>query len=121
MCIDHTYLNDGVYQIASVSSTKITLDATLTPEETDDTTFIYGLKVPKTFIDLATEISTYDSGASKGVKSESQGNRSVTYGSGTGDNTWQSVYAVALSPYKKMYCDKKTFFKRYNMDTKGWC
>lgn len=107
--VDGTKVNNGVYKILSVSATKLTLDATLTAETTKYGV-LWGLIVPKAVVDLAVEIATYDDSLVKGVKSESQGNRSVTYGSGggagSGDGTWQSVFSASLAPYKQLYSDK---------------
>lgn len=125
VCIDNSFLNDGVYKITGVTSDKLTLDATLQAENTGDTICLYGLKVPSVFITLVDEIESYDSTVQRGVKSESQGQRSVTYGSGSetgsGDNTWQSVYANTLLPYMRIVSDKDTFMREYNMTTKSWC
>ena len=115
ICLDGTILNDGVYKIESVTSTKLTVEETLSAEDTDEITYLYGLAVPSTFVTLVDEINTYDDNVTYGIKSESQGNRSVTYGSdggtSSGDSTWQSVYSKSLAPYKRMYCDKDTFYK----------
>ena len=120
--IDYSYVNDGVYKVLAVTDSKLTLDAELTEEDTGDTILIYGLKVPKAFDDIVDDISTYDSTVQYGIKSESQGNRSVSYGSGagSGDNTWQSVYNNALKPYKRMISDKDTVKRSYDVNTKGW-
>lgn len=105
--IDKTKVNDGVYKVLSATTSKITLDATLTAE-TDVYGIVWGLAVPKKIITLATEIDTYNSASQKGIMSESQGNRSVSYGNGNGggSSSWQSVYKDELAPYKQMYSDK---------------
>lgn len=120
--LDNTFLNDGVYMITAVSDTKLTLDATLSTESSSDYYYIFGLKIPTTFLSLVTDIATYDSNTVYGIKSESQGNRSVTYGNGESNgNTWQSAYMSALAPYKQMYSDKSKLMRQYSINSKGWC
>ena len=121
--IDDSFVNDGVYKITAVSATKLTLDATLTAENTGDTIYVFGLKVPNAFVTIVDNITTYNATSTKGVKSESQGNRSVSYGSAAGDgnSSWQSVFSGDLTPFMRMFSDKRTYYKQYNMNTKEWC
>jgi hypothetical protein len=111
--IDNTLINNGVYKITGVSTSKLTLDATLTAETV--TGVVWGLAIPKVVLTLATEIASYDSTSQKGVMSESQGNRSISYGNGTtsGSSNWQSVYKSNLMPYKKIYSDKVACTRRW--------
>ena len=103
--IDGTKLNDGVYKITEVATNKLTLDATMTAETpTDLSVFsIWGLGIPPRLLSIVSEIETYTSGAQTGLKSESQGQRSVTYATGS---DWTQVYKAKLMPWKRMFSDK---------------
>lgn len=115
-----TFLNDGVYKISEITTSKITfVDTDLLAENTGDTIYLFGLSPGKTFLTLVSDISSYDSTLTKGVKSESQGNRSVTYGTQDGDGSWQSVYKSQLNAYRRMFDDDISRFS-YNINTKGW-
>lgn len=110
----NSFLNDGVYKITAVASNKLTLDATLQAEDTGETIVVFGLAPPKAFLDMVASISTYvtNQGTAQGIKSESQGNRSVSYGSGAsgaGGSDWQSVYSQQLNKYRRMYDDDESF------------
>ena len=96
--IKGSILNDGVYKIVSFENNIITVAETLIDEDTDEYCIISGLAIPNTFINLATEITTYENASETGITSESQGNRSVTYSGGT----WQETFKKKLSLYKKM-------------------
>lgn len=96
--INGSLLNDGVYKVVSLVGNVLTIEETLTDEDTNNIAYISGLSIPNDIISLATEISTFNSGSEMGVVSESQGNRSVTYSSGT----WQGVFKSKLAPYKKL-------------------
>lgn len=118
--IKDSRLNDGVYKVTEVETDKLTFEDTdLLAEKTDDYIRLFGLSPSKTFITLASDISTYDGTLTKGIKSESQGNRSVTYGTQDGDGTWQSVYKSQLNAYRRMFDDDTRRFS-YNINTKGW-
>ena len=119
--ISGSYLNDGVYKIASATSSKLTTEDTLIAEDTDDHIIVYSLRIPPTFVTLVAEITTYDTTSTKGVKSESQGQRSVTYGSSSESDgsDWQSVYLSSLSTYKRIIDDRHSF-SRYNQTSKRW-
>ena len=100
--IQGSRLNDGVYLISAIDATSITIDATLditiTTESVVSCVFTK-LYIPKAFIAIIADIKTYDASASNGIKSEAQGDRSISYG---GDSSWQSVYAKKLGRYKKL-------------------
>lgn len=98
IAIKGTILNDGIYKITEVAGDTLTLDATLTAETSD--TLIYGLAVPKTFLDIVTSIS--GSTSTEGIASESLGDYSVNYVNGSG---WQQTYKSQLMQYKKPYSD----------------
>jgi len=103
--IQDSYLNDGLYKISSASSTKITVEETLITEDTSETMIIANCKIPEDFITLSTEISTYISGSTTGIKSKQLGKLSITY---NGDSSWESVYSNELSSYRRMYNDFET-------------
>jgi len=98
--IKHSYLNDGIYKIDSVTDSKITVEETLKPENTGNQFLIIASTPPQSFIDLATEISNFKE--SVGVNSESIDDYSVTY---NGEGSWESVYSSKLNQYRKVYDD----------------
>ena len=94
--IKGSLLNDGVYQFANTMP--------LQNEVFDGS--IYGLAVPKDFVELSTTISTFvDKNPQSALTSESFSGYS--YAKATDINgapmSWQSVFASDLKPYKKMY------------------
>jgi hypothetical protein len=100
--IDGSILNDGTYKIESNIAGVITLTETLASETTN--MYLYGLQIPKSVIDLSTDISTYAQASSQGIASESQGSRSVSYVDGS---SWQSVYKKTLNAYRLAISDKE--------------
>lgn len=101
--IQGSKMNDGVYKITVVSTSKLTIAETLTAENVPEGV-IYGLAVPRDFDSLATQIKSYSAKALDGIKSESQGSRSVSY---TGDSGWSSVFSKRLNTYRRVYKDKR--------------
>ena len=95
--IKNSIFNDGVYQILTVESDGLTIDATLTNEDTRRIV-VYGLAIPNDFLSLTTNIIA--NGKTTNVKSESISRYSVSYG-GNG-SAWQNVYKDQLAPYKKL-------------------
>ena len=114
--IDGSKLNDGVYRITVATSSKLTLDATLLVESAN--ICLFGLAVPSAFKTLVTDITAYSTNAVQGVSSESQGGRSVSF---AGSSAWQSVYKNSLNAYRRVFSDKETYLKHYDIRTKGWC
>lgn len=100
--VRESILNDGVYKLTAVSTTKLTVDATLKPENTEEMTTVYGLAVPTDFIQLATDIDTWltNNGRKEGLASESIDSYSVSFAN---DGSWQSAFAKSLAPYKQVY------------------
>ena len=94
--IKGSLLNDGVYQFASVMP--------LQDEVFEGS--VYGLAVPKDFIELSTVISAFvDKNPQSALTSESFSGYS--YSKATDINgapmSWQSVFASELKQFKKMY------------------
>lgn len=100
--IKNSFVNDGVYKITQVATNKITLDATLTAENTNEEMVLYLCTPPKDFIDLANKIITYNTTNSDGISSKSLGDLSISY---SGDSTWVSVFKGQLNTYRKVYDD----------------
>ena len=105
--IENTRLNDGIYLITAIDATTITVDATLDiaiTSEAEVEATLTKLYIPKQLIALIADIKTYNTNTTDGVVSESQGNRSVTYGtsSGGGASGWQSAFKNRLERYKKL-------------------
>lgn len=100
--IENTRLNDGVYLITAIDDTSITVDATLDitiSTEEEITTLFTKCNIPKQLVSLIADIKTYDSASNDGIKSETQGDRSVSYNI---DSSWQAVYKNKLGRYKKL-------------------
>lgn len=98
--IKHSLVNDGLYKIASVTSTKITVEETLLAENTGEYILIVGSSPPKSFVNLATEIGNFKE--SVGVASESIDDYSVSFDKG---GTWQQAYSSKLSHYRNLFSD----------------
>lgn len=113
--IDGTKLNDGVYKVLGVTSTKLTLDATLLSESA--TIDLYGLAIPRAFIELVDSIAAYVAKTQDGLSSESQGGRSVSFKDGS---SWKDVFKSRLNAYRASYSDKIERSSHYNIRTKGY-
>jgi len=103
ICIDKSILNDGVYKVTGISP--LTVDADLLDEEV--ICYIFGLAIPKTIIDLFAKINMDN----EGIKSESQGNRSVTYDN---NSSWAMKYNSMLGMYRRIYSDKERYYELAN-------
>lgn len=115
--IEGTLVNDGVYLIADVSPSKLTLDATLTPENTSGYLYLYGLSVPKGFRELATEIQTWVTKSEKvGIASESIDGYSVSFKDGGG---WGRAFKDKLTPYRRIFNPKDSILSHYDIRKKG--
>lgn len=103
-----SYINDGVYKITAVSSSKLTLDATLLAEDTDDLITLYGCAVPADFLTIVSDIETWVSsnGGKDGIASESIDSYSISFGTaadGSTGNNWKSAFSGRLGPYKQVF------------------
>lgn len=98
--VKDSLLNDGVYRITDISSIKLTLEATLSAENTGQAITVFGLTPPRDFLELVNEISNYTS--KDGVASEKIDDFSVTF---KGDGSWQSAFMNKLNTYKSIYND----------------
>lgn len=113
--LKYSFVNDGVYKITGVTSNKLTLDATLTAENTGELIALFGLAVPHDFLTVVTEIENFKS--KDGVTSESIDDYSVSYGGDGG--SWTSVFSGKLSQWRRMYDDDNRVYKEYDIRTKG--
>ena len=99
-----TKLNDGVYLITANDATSLTIDATLdiaVATEAEISTTIKKSYIPAALLTIIAAIKVYNaSTGAQGVKSESQGKRSITYAGN--DNSWIGVYRSKLAPYKRL-------------------
>jgi hypothetical protein len=101
-------VNDGVYLISAIDDSSMTIDATLDivikAESTAVTCTFTKLFIPPDVVQLIADIKTYDTNIETGIRSESQGERSVTYGGGssTSASGWKDAFASNLSTYKKV-------------------
>lgn len=116
-----SFVNDGVYKITTVSDTKLTLDATLTEESTDEGFIIYGCAVPSDFLSVVSDIETWltTNSGQEGVASESLGNHSISYATGADgstSNNWKSAFSGRLLPYKQVY----ETYENYYLNRRRW-
>jgi hypothetical protein len=95
--VEGSLLNDGVYKITAVGNKEITIDADLETET--NTCTIFGLAIPKAFIELANEIINEGKVAGN-IKSESVSRYSVTY-AGDGSD-WIKTYKNSLDKWRKL-------------------
>lgn len=92
-------LNDGVYKITAVSTSKLTLDEALTAEATSHLKTVYGLGIPKALLALAVKIGAHTQTA--GIASESIDDYSVSYT----DSSWAGAYAKELQSWRVPFSD----------------
>ena len=105
--IEGSRLNDGVYLIAGVNDTTITIDTDediTISTESEVTCTITKCYIPKALIGLVVKIAEYNSTIVTGIKSEKQGARSVTYGSTSEDSAtgWDIAFRSQLNTYRKL-------------------
>lgn len=101
--ISNSMANDGIYKIESIVDSKIFITGLI--DETFEGT-IYGLAIPKSFINLVTDIETYDSGKTKSnTTSESFNNYSVSYAKDKNGSPlqWQGIFKSELDTFRQMY------------------
>lgn len=115
-----TRLNDGVYQVASATGSKITITgATLIAEATNDLKVVIGCAVPKAFVDLVTEISTWQTNnANKdGLASETISRYSVSYKNGGG---WSEVFRSKLDAWRCIYDPADRLIRKAQYSCTRW-
>jgi len=79
---------------------------------------LYGLAIPKAVLDTVAEIEAYTAKApTYNIESESQGKRSIKFKNGS---SWDAAFASKLAPYRAMFDDRRTFYRDYNITSKGW-
>lgn len=110
-------LNDGTYKITGVTSSKLTLDATLLAEE--NYIQLFGLALPRALTTLITEIETYAaSSGNANLSEEWQGKRKVKYASGS---NWRDSFSARLDNFRSVYDDRLSRCSRdYNLSAKRW-
>jgi hypothetical protein len=106
--IKESYLNDGLYKIVTATTSEITVEETLKPENTGESFVIYASIPPKEFVDLATEINAFTE-TGVGANSESIDDYSINYGDG--DGSWESVFKNKLNTYRRVYTDLRVSTK----------
>ena len=105
--IEGSRVNDGAYLISAIDGSSMTIDATVDKTikaEAEVECTITKLFIPFDVVELIADIKDYNSNVKTGVRSEQQGNRSITYGGGssTSASGWKSAFANQLSTYKKV-------------------
>lgn len=101
--IRNSILNDGVYKILEINEHGITVDTELFAECGEFC--IFGLAVPKDFLNLVGEIEEWQKNHNKvaGVASESTGSYSISFDNNA--NTWQKAFKDRLHIYRKVFSD----------------
>lgn len=116
--LEGTTLNDGVYKLTSATSNEL---STILLDEQPDTVYaIYGLAVPKEFLEIVREIESWVAsvGNKVGITSESIDDYSVSFDTSKGSaGDWKSAFSTRLNAYRKAY---DTIHSTGNMRTKGW-
>lgn len=104
--INDSRLNDGVYLITAIDNSSITIDTTvdfLIKTEPEIQCLFTKLFIPSDVVQLIDDINTFNTSVSNGVSSESQGNRSITYSTGSNGSTgWVQAFNSRLSVYRKL-------------------
>ena len=104
--IEGSRLNDGVFKIAAIDNTTLTIDTNfdqLIKTETEISVAMIKCFIPESLTDLIAEIKTYtDSHTVDGVKSESIDDYSITYTDEAGKSGWQGVFKGRLAQYKRV-------------------
>lgn len=106
--IVNSFVNDGVYKITGVTSSKLTLDYTMVAENTGESITVYGLKPPTDFLQVVEDIATWvdGNGGKEGIAGESIDSYSISFGTGAGGqmaNTWQVAFAPRLEAYRQVF------------------
>lgn len=93
-----TLVDDGVYKIIDKVDNTITLDSPIS----SDLSFgsLYGLRIPKSVLEIVGKVEEYEAERVVGVKSENILGYSITY---TDNNSWQTTYKDELKKYRKVY------------------
>ena len=107
--IEGSILNDGVYKIESMNNNKINITGL------QDEVFegcIYGLAVPKGFIDLSGKIKQFiDDPKAKITNVTSESFNNYSYSRGTKQNganiTWNDIFINDINSYKCLYDNKR--------------
>lgn len=105
--IQGSRVNDGVYKINTISATELKIDAAvdiLIENESEVTCSVTKLYIPEDLIQLIDKIDMYNTNVTTGISSESQGSRSVSYGTSGGGSSsgWKDAFNSQLSTYKKL-------------------
>lgn len=97
-------LNDGVYKIESISNNQITVTG-LNNEVFEGV--IFGLSVPKDFVELSSKIDDHIKTVPKNANkvSESFNNYSISYATGSSGKVleWQTIFSDSLKDYRNVY------------------
>lgn len=103
--IKNSILNDGVYKVSSFNSNKITVEETLLPEDIE-AICIFGLSIPKSFLELVSSIESWISknSCNVGISSEKIDDYQINY-SDKGSRGYTSAFKSQLHTYRKMYND----------------
>jgi hypothetical protein len=112
--IKNSIINDGVYKVVTATSSKITVEEVLLPEDTHQSFDVYGLGVPRDFLALVADIEEWQTknGGSEGIASEGIDDYSVAFAKGGESSTWKVAFQSRLSTYQKAYdCDKRRKFR----------
>lgn len=98
--IDGSILNDGVYKVAAVSDTEITVEESLSDEIAD--VILSGLAPTKDFLSIVARIqSDVSSEKYSDVAEIKRGDTTIKYVGGS-NSSWEEDYKKVLTPYAKL-------------------
>lgn len=106
LIIKNSFLNDGIYEISSVTDNKISTVETLRAEVPKEEILLISSAPSKRFMDLADEIAEYKTKNKTkiGLKSMRIDDYSEAY---EGDGSWQSAFKRSFYEFRNVYDDIK--------------
>lgn len=114
-------LNDGAYKITEIATGVLTVSTQLYTESTTDTSrtvYIYGCAVPRGFVELASDIDTWNTNNKNdiGLVSEKIDDYSKQKQQGSNGKgfTWKDAFSTELEDYKALYDDIGRYYHGYN-------
>ncbi len=104
--IKGSILNDGAYKITAVSENQLTVENEVLAEVADSA-YIFGCAVPRSFISLVDDITTWvaSNGNQEGVASEGIDDYSVAYSPEAQKSGWQGAFQGRLAEFRAIFND----------------
>ncbi len=107
--------NNTAFKITDVNASYLEVDGTLVDEDSTDkyTVRIISCQIPKSFIDLVSDITTYTTNATvpQGVASEKIDDYSISFGDGVKNGGgWQGAFKSRLAEFRSVFDDLRCFY-----------